>query len=70
MLNLLQPRFVTNADGQRVAVIVTMAEWEKLILELEELGDLRAFDEALAGDLDALPLAEARAEVEQARAKL
>jgi len=60
--------FVTSGDGKRVAVIVDMAMWEKLVEQLEELDDLRAYDEAMAGDLDGLPLDEALAEIERARA--
>ena len=42
-----------------------VAEWEKIVEELEELDDLRAYDEAKAGSEDAVPFEQAVREIRE-----
>ena len=41
-------RFLTNEKGERLAVVIEISEYEKLLEELEDLQDIRACDEANA----------------------
>ena len=69
MLNLNE-QYITNAAGERIGVILDLESWEKLIEELEELDDLRAFDEAMAAgvkDEEIIPLEQAVDEIEKSR---
>lgn len=43
-------QFVTNPKGEKIAVIVPIREYEKMLEELEELEDIRLYDEAKVSD--------------------
>jgi hypothetical protein len=55
-------QFLTNEKGEKIAVVISIAEYEKLLDELEELEDIRAYDEAKASGEEAIPLEQALAE--------
>ncbi len=59
--------FVTDRDGKRIAVLVDMDEYAKLLQELEELESLKAYDAAKSTQGEALPLEQALAEIEKTR---
>jgi PHD/YefM family antitoxin component YafN of YafNO toxin-antitoxin module len=61
----LHPQYVIDEQEQRKAVILPVAEWEKIIEELDELDDIRAYDKAKAGPQDAVPLEQAVREIEE-----
>lgn len=44
----MEARYVVDENGKRVSVILPMEEYERLIEELENLEDVRAYDEAKA----------------------
>ena len=68
MPSLSRPtRYVTDAAGNRVAVIVDLEQYEALTEAAEELDALRAYDEAKAANDEALPFEQAIREIEQAR---
>lgn len=46
----LKPQFVIDPKGEKVAVILTIKEYEKILSELEELEDIRLYDEAKVED--------------------
>ncbi len=60
-------QFLVNEKGEKVAVVLGIEEYEKLLEELEELEDIRAFDEAEASGETAVPLEQALAEIKRAR---
>lgn len=39
-------RFVTDPKGKKVAVIVPIQAYEKMMEEMDELGDIRLYDES------------------------
>jgi len=41
-------RYLTDENGERVGVLLGIEEYERLMEELEELDDIRAYDEATA----------------------
>lgn len=61
------PRFVTDDEGNRVAVIVDLAFYDELLEAFEELEDIRAYDEAKAEGSETIPFEQAMREIEQAR---
>ena len=65
----LKERYITDADGTRVAVVLDMETYERLIEALEDLEDLRDGTAALAalasGDEEAIPFDQAIAEIEE-----
>jgi len=55
-------QFLINEKGEKVAVVISIAEYEKILEELEELDDIRACDEARALGATPIPLEQALAE--------
>lgn len=60
----VSPQFVHDAEGRRTSVTLSPQDWDKVVDALEELEDVRAYDEAKAGDQESLPLEQAVAELE------
>ena len=60
-------RFLTNEKGERLAVVIEIEEYEKLLEELEDFHDIRAYDEAKASGETAIPLDEALDEIRRKR---
>jgi len=61
------PQFIIDGDGNRVAVILKIDQYEALIDELEELEDIRAFDKAKASGDEIIPFEQATEEIERKR---
>jgi hypothetical protein len=41
-------QFLTNEKGEKIAVVLSIEEYEKILEELEDLEDIRACDEVKA----------------------
>ena len=48
-------QFVVDADGHKRSVVLPIEEWEKVVSELEELEDIRAYDEAKQSASSSVP---------------
>ncbi len=66
-MSAVHERFVTDRDGKRIAVLLDMDEYAKLLRELEELESLKAYDAAKSIHDEAIPLEQALAEIEKNR---
>jgi hypothetical protein len=60
-------RFITDSAGNRIAVILDLEQYEALLEAMEELEDIRAFDEAKHSQEEAIPFEQAIQEIDQAR---
>ncbi len=60
-------QFLTNEKGEKIAVVISIEEYQKLLEELEELEDIRAYDEAKASGETPVPFDEAIARIERNR---
>lgn len=60
-------KFVIDDKGERVGVILTMEDYQKILEELEELESIRAYDEAKASREEAIPFEQAVKEIEKGR---
>lgn len=61
-------RFLVDEAGKRVAVVLDVDDYERLLAQAEELESIRAYDAAkVAGDV-AVPLDEALREIERRKA--
>jgi len=56
-----------DKKGKKVAVILSIEEYEKLLDKAEELWALRAYDEAMASGETPIPLEQALAEIRRNR---
>ncbi|MGI6099973.1 MAG: hypothetical protein ACOYD3_09490 [Kiritimatiellia bacterium] len=61
----LNPKYVVDKHQKRKAVLVTADEWEQIVSELEELDDIRAYDEALRHADDEIPFEQAVREIQE-----
>lgn len=64
-MNRLDERYIVDAKGNRIAVVLSIEEYERLLEAIEELEDIRAFDEAIASGDEVIPFEEAVAEIER-----
>ena len=60
-------RFLVDEQGKRVAVVIDVPEYERLLAQAEELEAIRAYDIAKAAGDVALPLDAALREIERRR---
>ena len=60
-------QFVVDDSGEKKAVILDIAEYQKLIEEAEELEAIRAYDAAKAAGDEAIPFEQAITEIERSR---
>jgi hypothetical protein len=65
----LHPEFVVDEKENRKAVIVPYDEWRRLMDELEELDDIRAYDRAKAEPDEAIPFEDAVRDLEPGTAE-
>jgi PHD/YefM family antitoxin component YafN of YafNO toxin-antitoxin module len=70
-------RYVVDENGKRVAVLLDIQEYERMVEELEEFEDIlacRAYDEAKAelarGEDEIIPWEQAKQEIEDERKRL
>ncbi len=64
----LHENFVTDDKGNRVGVLLDWQTYQKILDDLEELGEIRAFDAALLEEDDEIiPFEQAIVEIEQQR---
>ncbi len=55
----LHPEFVVDNKAERKAVLLPLADWNRLMEEIEELDDIRAYDKATSRSEKSIPFDEA-----------
>ena len=45
MLPLVKPQYITDENGKKISVILPVSEYERLIRELEDVDDVKLYDE-------------------------
>ena len=63
-MTVFHPQYVVDEKSQRQAVILSVAEWEQILEELEELDDIRAYDVAKAQSQESISLNQAVGELD------
>jgi hypothetical protein len=61
------PQFVTDKNGVRIAVVLDIEEYEKLLEELEDRDAIREYEAAKASGEVPIPLEQALAEIRRTR---
>ena len=61
---LFKERYVTDENGNRVAVVLDMEDYRKLLEDLDILESIRAYDAAKASGDRPIPFEDAIAEIE------
>lgn len=66
--NMAEPtQFLTNEKGERIAVVISIEDYEKILDDLEELWAIREYDDAKAAGELPIPFDEAVANIERNR---
>lgn len=59
--------YVIDEQGNPIGVVLDIADYRKLLEELEELESIRAYDAAKASEDEVIPFEQAISEIEQNR---
>lgn len=68
-MKTIHPNYITDNTGKKLSVILSIDEFNALLEELEEMEDIRRYDEAKAADEKSIPIEEAFKMIEASRAK-
>ena len=57
-MKISSPQYITDNKGKKLSVILPMKEYEYLLNELEELEDIRVYDEVKSRNEESIPFDE------------
>ncbi len=63
----MRSQFVSDEKGNKIAVILPMEEYKRILSELEELESIRAYDAAKDSEDEVIPFEQAIEEIEMSR---
>jgi PHD/YefM family antitoxin component YafN of YafNO toxin-antitoxin module len=67
----MEARYIVDENGKRTGVILSVDEYERMIEALEDLEDVRLYDEAKAalqrGESEVVPLEQAMREIREGK---
>lgn len=63
----IHPQYITDKQGNKLSVVLPLNEFKTIMEELEELEDIRLYDEAKAANEQSIPTDEAFAMIEAKR---
>nr|VFK20587.1 MAG: hypothetical protein BECKLFY1418C_GA0070996_107519 [Candidatus Kentron sp. LFY] len=66
MMKSLHPEYVIDGNHKKKSVLLPIQEWEQIVLAMEELDDIRAYDDVQKTDEEVIPFERA---VEQFRCR-
>lgn len=61
----LHEQYLVDGEGNRTAVVVPISEWTQVLELLEELSDVRAYDEAKSLPSEPIPFDQAVSEIRE-----
>jgi PHD/YefM family antitoxin component YafN of YafNO toxin-antitoxin module len=64
-----KPQFLVNDQGEKIAVVISVAEYEKILEDLEDAEALREYHEAKASGEVGVPFDEAIERIERERSR-
>ena len=67
---VVHPKFVVDENQNRQAVLLSYEDWEKILEEIEELDEIRAYDEAKSRPSDPVTFDDAVKEIRKDNAPL
>ncbi len=63
----LNPQFITDKKGKKVSVIFSIKEYNKLLEEIEDIEDIKLYDEAKSRKNEFIPIDEAFKQIKAKR---
>jgi predicted DNA-binding protein (UPF0251 family) len=61
----IKEKYIVNEKGKRIGVMLDLKEYKKVLMKLEELESIRAYDLAKASKERPIPFAKAVKEIEK-----
>ena len=55
----INPLYITDKKGNRISVVIPVTEFETIMEELDELDDIKLYDEAKSDNEPSIPIDEA-----------
>lgn len=63
----LQPQYITDNAGKRISVVLPLKDFKAIMEELEELEDIKLYDEAKKSNEPSIPIDDAFKMIEAKR---
>ena len=63
----MKTQYITDIKGRKLSVILPIRDYNEMLEKLEELEDLKAYDEAISRNEKAIPAKQAFKEIEAKR---
>jgi hypothetical protein len=63
----MRPQFVTDDNGKKLAIILPMSAYNKMIEELEDIEDVKRYDAVKARNEKSIPMDEAFKMIDELR---
>nr|VFK42036.1 MAG: hypothetical protein BECKSD772F_GA0070984_11125 [Candidatus Kentron sp. SD]VFK47910.1 MAG: hypothetical protein BECKSD772E_GA0070983_11095 [Candidatus Kentron sp. SD]VFK77691.1 MAG: hypothetical protein BECKSD772D_GA0070982_100120 [Candidatus Kentron sp. SD] len=64
MTQQFHPEYAIDGNHNKKSVLLPIREWKKILLAMEELEDIRAYDKAKEMDEEVIPFEQAVEEIE------
>jgi len=65
----VHPQYITDSDGKKLSVVLALQEFDSIMEELEELEDIKLYDEVKKDNEPSIPIDEAFKMIEAKCAK-
>ncbi len=64
-MNDFHEQYLVDEHGSRNAIVLPLADWQRVLEDLEELDDIREYDEAKGRSSEPVPFEQAVREIRQ-----
>jgi len=66
-MGAVRQQFIEDSQGKRIAVLMPIDQYDKMMKQLEEIDDIRAYDAAKGEEDEVIPFDQAVREIEEGR---
>ena len=66
-MQTINPQYLTDKKGNRISVVIPITEFETIMDELEELEDIKLYDEGKSDNESSIPIGKAFEMIEEKR---
>jgi len=66
----MENQYILDTNGRKISIILPIREYENMMKQLEELEDIKAFDEAMKNEAEEISIHETFREIESIRHEL
>ncbi|MFL0684705.1 MAG: hypothetical protein ACJLTB_16045 [Algoriphagus aquaeductus] len=64
---IINPKYITDHAGNKISVVISLKEFEAMVEKIEELEDIKLYDQVKNSDESSLPIDEAYEMIETLR---